>query len=111
MHRSFVRDTSPGFLSESATTSRCPCGSISAAAPRKRGEVQALEFIQVSRNQRGRQTRSAPSPLVGEGWGGGWRDRARHRHVVARPPPPTPPHKGEGSPPSAWRRCATTSPD
>ena len=43
--------------------------------------------------------RCAPSPLVGEGWGGGWRDdvHASPRANLPRPPPPTPPHKGEGS--------------
>jgi cytochrome c oxidase assembly protein subunit 15 len=39
-----------------------------------------------------------PSPLVGEGRGGGWRDVARPRHNSLTPPP-TPPHKGEGRKP------------
>src|SRR5207249_847558 len=42
------------------------------------------------------QTRSAPSPLVGEGWGGGSFVRQRRRDKL-RPPPPTPPHKGQGN--------------
>src|SRR5579864_2920640 len=37
----------------------------------------------------------APSPLVGEGRGGGSSERARSC-LIPRPPPPTPPHKGEG---------------
>src|SRR5215470_9818716 len=39
---------------------------------------------------------AAPSPLVGEGWGGGSHGGGRQCYV-RRPPPPTPPHKGEGS--------------
>src|SRR5439155_10606589 len=39
--------------------------------------------------------RPAPSPLVGEGWGGGSRDWAQ-LPPIARPPPPTPPHQGGG---------------
>jgi hypothetical protein len=46
-------------------------------------------------------------PLVGEGWGGG--DAFGNSSAsIARPPPPTPPHKGEGSPPSAPQRSAST---
>src|SRR5262245_42094178 len=58
------------------------------------------------REQREQQTRSAPSPLVGEGWGGGWcreRNDGATYEGIALPPPPTPPHKGEGSAPCAWR--------
>ncbi|MGE0039132.1 MAG: 4-(cytidine 5'-diphospho)-2-C-methyl-D-erythritol kinase, partial [Xanthobacteraceae bacterium] len=36
---------------------------------------------------------SAPSPLVGEGWGGGWREMAIRRRG---PPPPPPPPQGGG---------------
>src|SRR5207253_11443951 len=39
---------------------------------------------------------SAPSPLVGEGWGGG--SIVGHRPRDSQPPPPLPPpHKGEGN--------------
>jgi len=38
---------------------------------------------------------ASPSPLVGEGWGGG-REAVARRCSTHRPPPPTPPHKGEG---------------
>src|SRR5262245_64506592 len=58
-----------------------------------------------------RQTRSAPSPLAGEGWGGGWcskDDDCVDGEQTARPPPPTPPHKGEGSTPSARRYAGST---
>src|SRR5580700_3518923 len=55
------------------------------------------------------QTRSAPSPLVGEGWGGGWRVRQRCASISG-PPPPTPPHKGEGSAPSARHVRKSTTP-
>src|SRR5262249_58415470 len=48
--------------------------------------------------------RCAPSPLVGEGWGGGWQCCAR---CAKRPPPPlTPAHKGEGNRPSvSYAQC------
>src|SRR5262249_1654983 len=49
----------------------------------------------------GPRFRRAPSPLVGEGWGGGWLLDGTSKQL--RPPPPTPPHKGEGSAPSVWR--------
>src|SRR2546430_1416665 len=42
------------------------------------------------------RSRSAPSPLVGEGWGGG--DAVTRQRCLTQPPPPlTPPHKGEGN--------------
>ena len=40
-----------------------------------------------------RRTRCAPSPLVGEGWGGGTYDSV----LSLLPPPMSPPHKGEGN--------------
>src|SRR5262249_30346943 len=49
------------------------------------------------------RARSAPSPLVGEGWGGG-RAVTHGRCLTPRPPPLTPPHKGEGNTPSAERK-------
>ena len=58
-----------------------------------------------------RQTRSAPYPLAGEGWGGGWcskDDDCVDGAQTARPPPPTPPHKGEGGTPSARRYAGST---
>ena len=51
------------------------------------------------------QVRSAPSPLVGEGWGGG---SELSRELRQQTPTPTPPHKGEGSTPGLLR--ALTSP-
>src|SRR5262245_27002083 len=50
--------------------------------------------------------RCAPSPLVGEGWGGG--GAGEHRGPTSGPPPLTPPHKGEGNRPSLLRRCWLT---
>jgi hypothetical protein len=38
---------------------------------------------------------SSPSPLAGEGRGGGWCGLATTVRY-SRPPPPTPPRKGEG---------------
>src|SRR5439155_23975303 len=58
-------------------------------------------------NRSARQSRYAPPPLGGEGWGGGWFVRQRGRRKL-RPPPPTPPHKGEGSAPSV-RRCSASN--
>src|SRR5215813_9714538 len=55
------------------------------------------------------QTRCAPSPLVGEGWGGGWL-LSREFGQQQPPPPLTPPHKGEGNRPSVCRRCTSNSP-
>ncbi len=51
------------------------------------------------------RTRSAPSPLEGEGWGGG--SKFARTSNVAGPPPLTPPLKGEGNRP---RRARTNSP-
>jgi penicillin-binding protein 1C len=59
-------------------------------------------MTRVSWDQREPQTRSAPSPLVGEGLGGGWCNGAQDRHI-AGPPPLTPPHKGEGNRSRLWR--------
>src|SRR5262245_33162264 len=42
--------------------------------------------------------RCAPSPLAGEGWGGGW--LLHEMRQQQRPPPLTPPHKGEGNRPT-----------
>src|SRR5580700_355425 len=50
---------------------------------------------------------ATPSPLVGEGRGGG-SCRGALICRIARPPPPTPPHKGEGR--SSRHRCALTWP-
>src|SRR5262245_2931556 len=47
-------------------------------------------------------------PLWGRGGEGGGAIGAQSRHV-AGPPPPTPPHKGEGSPPSLRRDPASNS--
>src|SRR5262249_37101324 len=66
------------------------------AAPRRGRSGGGSEKPPVRWDQREPQTRSAPSPLVGEGRGGGWCDGALHRHI-AGPPPLTPPHKGEGN--------------
>jgi hypothetical protein len=38
-----------------------------------------------------------PSPLEGEGWGGGW--LCMQSTLSFSPPPLTPPHKGEGNTP------------
>jgi hypothetical protein len=43
----------------------------------------------------GRHTRSAPSPLVGEGWGGGWRGDAR-TSIRTTTPTPNPSPQGGG---------------
>jgi hypothetical protein len=42
-----------------------------------------------------RQTRSAPSPLAGEGWGGGWCDEAPSQ-PIRRTPTPNPSPQGGG---------------
>ncbi len=47
------------------------------------------------------QTRSAPSPPCGGGMGRGVMPLANAGTSISRPPPPAPPHKGEGSIPSA----------
>jgi multidrug efflux pump subunit AcrB len=59
-----------------------------------------------TRNAAGPRTRRAPSPLVGEGRGGGWPFDLLDRH---RPPPPTPPHKGEGCAQRSGEGCAQRS--
>jgi hypothetical protein len=38
---------------------------------------------------------SAPSPLAGEGWGGGW---LRTQSFLGHPPPCPSPARGEGTP-------------
>src|SRR6516162_4986500 len=54
------------------------------------------------------RTRSAPSPLVGEGWGGGGA-YGNASASIAPPPPLAPPHKGEGNAPSARPHCASNA--
>src|SRR5215813_14052480 len=51
----------------------------------------------------------AGKPAAGWGRGGEARCRWCHLRKIARPPPPTPPHKGEGSTPSMWRQCASST--
>src|SRR5262249_19137157 len=56
--------------------------------------LRAVESISVPRTQ------YAPSPLVGEGWGGGVMrrdDEGATCERIALPPPLSPPHKGEGN--------------
>jgi serine protease inhibitor len=81
----------------------------SAARPVIQLEHNALERVSLKWSQLKRHARSAPSPLVGEGWGGGWRVYGNVGATISRPPPPTPPHKGEGSAPSVWNQSASTS--
>src|SRR5262249_41606151 len=54
------------------------------------------------------RTRSAPSPLVGEGWGGNGA-YGNASASIAPPPPLTPPHKGKGNAPSARPRCRSST--
>src|SRR5215831_11011967 len=54
------------------------------------------------------RTRSAPSPLVGESWGGGGA-YGNASASIAPPPSLTPPHKGEGNAPSARPRCRSST--
>src|SRR5437764_9310514 len=49
------------------------------------------------------QTRSAPSPLVGEGWGGGWYRCVRSHSPHPQPLPTRDPTRGRG----AHRDCGT----
>src|SRR5262249_53463069 len=54
------------------------------------------------------ELRLLPPPLWGRVGEGG--DAVMHqRCLTRRPPPPTPPHKGEGSAPSARARCASNA--
>ncbi len=58
----------------------------------------------------GRLPAAPPSPLVGEGWGGGAEPPARtRRDLTSAPPTPTPPHKGEGRQ-GGDRECRAESP-
>jgi N-methylhydantoinase A len=55
------------------------------------------------------QPRSAPSPLVGEGWGGGWRDSQLQRPDVGTPTPsPSPQGGGEHTERAAASGSATS---
>src|SRR6266478_2552065 len=55
--------------------------------------------LPLKRNQRRRHPQSAPSPLVGEGWGGGW-CVSQCGASLSRPPPPTPSQPAGGLPAS-----------
>jgi hypothetical protein len=78
---------------QAVTTIRdvAPGSRVSLRSPGTRHPLNSVSPLKW--NQCKRQTRSAPSPLVGEGWGGG----SAFGNVGAPtsgPPPPTPPHKG-----------------
>src|SRR5262249_36586639 len=81
----------------------------SAGAPRPTSKV-VFDTVPVKWNECERQTQSAPSPLVGEGWGGGGAC-GNVSAPISRPPPPPPPlpHKGEGSAPSALCCCPSSA--
>jgi hypothetical protein len=65
-----------------------------------------LKRIPVKWTQRARHTRSAPSPLVGEGWGGGWRVWQRRR-IYLTTPTPNPSPQGGGERTSARHVCGS----
>src|SRR5262245_55552733 len=68
----------------------------SAGAPRPTSKV-VFDTVPVKWNEYERQTQSAPSPLVGEGWGGGWCVWQCQCADLATPTPtPTPPPQGGG---------------
>src|SRR5262249_53193911 len=94
-----------GVVSESGRM-RTPSPAASTMARRGTGEPEDLVMCSSNRAcEPATEPRATPSPLVGEGWGGGaCRGGTEVPHLPA--PPPTPPHKGEGR--SSRHRQAST---
>jgi hypothetical protein len=81
MHHAHVRDVDDarrqGLISEAeASELRAAADAVAAAiavddfAPEELAPRQAADAVPLQWNERKRQARAAPSPLVGEGWGG-----------------------------------------